>query len=139
MSIPLIIAAVLVGVAIIVIVVALGSRKPSDSLSARLAEYSLRETPATLEEIELSMPFSERILQPMVRRASSFIVRFTPARSLESTRHNLDLAGNPNNWTPSEFFGIRAIAAIALGALIFAVLSIASVDPLPRIGFTVLF
>lgn len=139
MPVPLIIGAVLVGIAIIVIVVALGSRKPGDSLSARLAEYSMRETPATLEEIELSMPFSERILAPLVRRTSGFMVRFTPARTLESTRHKLDLAGNPNNWTPSEFFGVRAVACVALGALIFVVLSIANVDFLPRIGFTALF
>jgi tight adherence protein C len=139
MSTPLIIGAILVGAAIIVIVIALGSRKPGESLSARLAEYSMRETPATLEEIELSMPFSERILAPMVRRASGFMVRFTPAQTLESTRHKLDLAGNPNNWTPSEFFGVRAVACVALGGLIFVVLSIANVDFLPRIGFTALF
>ena len=139
MSVPLIIGAILVGVAIIVIVIALGSRKPGDALSARLAEYSMRETPATLEEIELSMPFSERILAPMVRRTSGFMVRFTPASTLESTRHKLDLAGNPNNWTPSEFFGVRAVACVALGGLIFLVLSIANVDFLPRIGFTALF
>ena len=72
MSAPLIIGAVLVGVAIIVIVIALGSRKPGDSLLARLAEYSMRETPATLEEIELSMPFSERILAPMVQARVRF-------------------------------------------------------------------
>jgi tight adherence protein C len=139
MPVPLIIGVVLVVVAIIVIVVAVGSRKPGDSLSARLAEYSMRETPATLEEIELSMPFSERILAPMIRRASAFVVRFTPAQSLESTRHKLDLAGNPNNWTPSEFFGVRAVACVALGGLIFLVLSIANVEFLPRIGFTALF
>jgi len=139
MSAPLIIGAVLVGVAIIVIVIALGSRKPGDSLSARLAEYSTRETPATLEEIELSMPFSERILAPMVRRTSGFMARLTPAQTLESTRHKLDLAGNPNNWTPSEFFGIRAVACVALGGLIFLVLSLANVDWLQRIGMTVVF
>jgi tight adherence protein C len=136
---PLIIVAGLAVVVIIIIVVALSSRKPGDSLSARLAEYSMRETPATLEEIELSMPFSERILSPMIRRASTFMTRFTPAKSLESTRHNLDLAGNPNNWTPSEFFGVRLVACVAMGGLIFLVLSIAKVEFLPRIGFTLLF
>lgn len=139
MSAPLIIGAVLVGVAIIVIVIALGSRKPGDTLSARLAEYSTRETPATLEEIGLSMPFSERILAPMVRRTSGFMARLTPAQTLESTRHKLDLAGNPNNWTPSEFFGVRAVACVALGGLIFLVLSIANVEWLQRIGLTVVF
>src|SRR5512136_2232532 len=127
MSPPLILLLVVVVVAVILIVVALSSRKPSDSLQARLAEYSMRETPATLEEIEMSMPFSERVLAPTVRRVSSFVARFTPAKSLESTRHNLDMAGNPNNWTPSEFFGVRAIATVALGGLIFLVLSIAHV------------
>ncbi len=139
MSAPLIIGAVLVGAAIIVIVIALGSRKPGDSLSARLAEYSTRETPATLEEIELSMPFSERVLAPTVRRAATFMARLTPAQTLESTRHKLDLAGNPNNWTPSEFFGVRAVACVALGGLIFLMLSIANVDWWQRIGITVLF
>jgi tight adherence protein C len=139
MSAPLIIGAVLVGAAIIVIVIALGSRKPGDSLSARLAEYSTRDTPATLEEIELSMPFSERVLAPMVRRAAAFMARLTPAQTLESTRHKLDLAGNPNNWTPSEFFGARAVACVALGGLIFLVLSLANVEWLQRIGITLLF
>jgi tight adherence protein C len=140
MPTPVIIGAVFVAVAIIFIVIALGSRKPGDSLQSRLAEYSMRETPATLEEIELSMPFRERVLVPMVRRASTFAVRFTPAKTLESTRHKLDLAGNPNNWSPSEFFGVRVIACIAMGGLIFFVLTLAKVEFFPnRVGFTLLF
>ncbi len=140
MSTPLIIGAVVVVIAIILIVGALSSRKPSDSLQSRLAEYSMRETPATLEEIELSMPFRERVLAPMIRRASGFATRFTPAKTLESTRHKLDLAGNPNNWSPSEFFGIRVIACVALGALIFFVLTLANVEFFPnRVMFTLLF
>jgi tight adherence protein C len=67
------------------------------------------------------------------------MVRFTPEQTLESTRHKLDLAGNPNNWTPSEFFGVRAVACAALGGLIFLVLSLANVEWLQRIGMTVLF
>jgi tight adherence protein C len=140
MSTPLIIGAVFVAVAIIFIVIAVGSRKPGDSLQSRLAEYSMRETPATLEEIELSMPFRERVLAPMVRRASGFAVKFTPEKTLESTRHKLDLAGNPNNWSPSEFFGIRVIACVALGGLIFFVLSLANIPFFPnRVAFTLLF
>ena len=139
MPLPVIIAAVGVVLAIILIVVGLGSRNPSDTLQARLAEYSLREQPATLEEIELSMPFSERVLTPMIRRSAEFIVRFTPARTLEATRHNLDLAGNPNNWTPSEFFGIRLIASLVLGALIFVLLSVAKAEPVLQYGMTALF
>jgi tight adherence protein C len=76
----------------------------------------------TLEEIELSQPFSQRVLLPMIRASSAFVSRFTPQRSLEDTQHNLDLAGNPNNWSAAEFLGIRGLSALLLAAVTFAVL-----------------
>ena len=139
MPVPLIIVIAVVAVLVVVVIVGMASRKPGDTLQARLAEYSMRETPATLEEIELSQPFRERILVPTVQRAASFMTRFTPANTLESTRHKLDLAGNPNNWTPSEFFGIRAIASVVLGGLIFLLLSITKSETAALLGMTALF
>lgn len=139
MPVPVIIAIAVGAVLVILIIIGLTSRKPADSLQARLAEYSMRETPATLEEIELSQPFRERILAPTVQRAASFITRFTPANTLESTRHKLDLAGNPNNWTPSEFFGIRAIASVVLGGLIFLLLTVTKAETGALLGMTALF
>jgi len=139
MPVPLIIAIAVVAVIVIFVIIGMASRKPGDSLQARLAEYSMRETPATLEEIELSQPFRERIIVPTVQRAATFITRFTPANTLESTRHKLDLAGNPNNWTPSEFFGIRAIASVVLGGLIFLLLTITKAETAALLGMTVLF
>ncbi len=135
----LIIVLVVGGALVVLFFIGLASRKPGESLQARLAEYSMRETPATLEEIELSQPFSERILAPMVQRTASFMSRLTPANTLESTRHKLDLAGNPNNWTPSEFYGVRAIASIGLGVLVFVVLLIAKAETTAQIGMTLLF
>lgn len=139
MSTPVIILIAAAAVIVLLFIIGLASRKPQDSLQARLAEYSMREVPATLEEIELSQPFRERILSPMVQRTAGFVTRFTPANSLESTRHNLDLAGNPNNWTPSEFFGIRALAAVVLGGLVFLLLTVTKVDLPARLGMTVVF
>lgn len=139
MPVPLIIAIAAVAVIVVLVIIGLASRKPGDALQARLAEYSMRETPATLEEIEMSMPFRERVLAPLVQRAAGFITRFTPAKTLESTRHSLDLAGNPNNWTASEFFGIRAIASVVLGGLIFLLLTITKSDLPARLGMTALF
>ena len=136
---PIAILGIVVLVVIVLAVLLTARRKPGDSLQERLAEYSMRETPATLEEIELSMPFSERVIAPLVQRAASFAVRFTPAKTLESTRHKLDLAGNPNNWTPSQFFGIRIIAAIGLGALIFLLMLVSKAQLGQMLGFTLLF
>jgi tight adherence protein C len=139
MPVPLIIAIAAVAVIVVLVIIGLASRKPGDALQARLAEYSMRETPATLEEIEMSLPFRERVLVPLVQRAGGFIARFTPAKTLESTRHNLDLAGNPNNWTASEFFGIRVVASVVLGGLIFLLLTITKSELPQRLGMTALF
>src|SRR5512141_2317799 len=139
MSPTVIIIAAVVVLVLVVTIVRVGTRKPGESLQSRLAEYSLREQPATLEEIELSLPFSDRILAPVIQRTAGFITRFTPAKSLESTRRNLDLAGNPNNMTASYFFGIRAVATIGLGLLIFILLTITKSDIGLRILMTVVF
>lgn len=139
MSPVVLIVVVVVVIGLALLVVGAGRRKPGDSLQARLAEYSTRETPATLEEIELSLPFSERVITPLIQRAAGLAVRFTPAKTLESTRHKLDLAGNPNNWTPSQFFGLRVVAAIALGGLVLLLMLIAKPAVLQAVGFTALF
>jgi tight adherence protein C len=117
-------------VAIVLIVIGFSSRDPQQSLEQRLAEYSSREQVVSLEEIELSLPFTERVIAPMVRGLAEFVQRFTPQRTLENTRHRLDLAGNPQNWSPAEFFGVRALAAAVLGGLIFFVLLITQ-NPFP--------
>jgi tight adherence protein C len=125
---------VAIGFAVVLIVIGIGARDPKESLQARLAEYSAREQAASLEEIELSLPFSERIIAPMVRGVAEFVRRFTPERTLESTRHKLDLAGNPQNWSAAEFFGVRALAMVVLAGLIFVVLTVTRAE----VGLTVL-
>jgi tight adherence protein C len=131
--------AVAIGLAVVLIVIGFSARDPKESLQARLAEYSAREQAATLEEIELSMPFSERIIAPMVRSAAEFVKRFTPERSLESTRHRLDLAGNPQNWTAAEFYGIRALATVVLAGLIFLLLTVTNAEIGTRLLMTGVF
>jgi tight adherence protein C len=130
---------VVIGLAVVLIVVGFSARDPKESLQARLAEYSAREQVASLEQIELSMPFSERIIAPMVRNMAEFARRFTPARTLESTRHKLDLAGNPQNWSPAEFFGARMLATVVLAALIFVLLSVSGSELSIRIVLTLGF
>jgi len=116
--------AILIGVglvvafAIVLIVVGMNAPDPQETLQQRLAEYGAREQAVTLEEIELSLPFSQRIVLPLLNGIAQFMARFTPQRSLESARHNLELAGNPYNLTASQFWAARAAAAVVLGGLI---------------------
>ena len=130
---------VAIGLAVILILIGLSARDPKEALQARLAEYSAREQAATLEEIELSMPFRERVVAPLVRGLAEFVQRFTPERTLEATRHKLDLAGNPQNWSASEFFGVRVLAAIVLAGLIFVVLAVTGAEAGMRLLMTIVF
>ena len=120
--------------ALMLIIVGIASPRPADEVEARLIEYGGR--PLTLEEIELAQPFSQRILVPMVQASAQFMSRFTPQRTLEATRHKLDLAGNPNNWSATEFLGIRGLAALLLAALTFFLATLVDVDLPRRLLFT---
>ncbi len=108
-------------VATILVIVGLRSPKDSDPLHTRLAEFSTRERPLTLEEIELAQPFSERVLLPNIRRLGQFASRFTPQASLESVQHKLDLAGNPRGLDPTIFWALRIVATVGLGGFILLI------------------
>ncbi len=104
--------------AIVLAVVGLRSPESADPLQTRLAEYSTRERPLTLEEIELSQPISERIFLPVFRRLGQFAARFTPQASLQDIQHKLDLAGNPKGLDPTLFFAARIGVSLGLGGVI---------------------
>lgn len=127
-----------VAFAIVLVIVGIGAPDPQQTLQQRLAEYGARETPATLEEVELSLPFSQRVIIPMLNGIAQFVARFTPQRSLEASRHNLELAGNPYNLTASQFWALRAATAIVLGLLILALTFVTHAEWSRRILFTVL-
>jgi len=116
---------VVVLVAIVLIVVGLRGSRSQSTIQDRLMEYGGRAEAVSLEELELSQPFSQRILVPTIEAAAQFITRFTPQQTLEQTRHRLELAGNPNNWSPAEFWGIRVVATLGLGAAFFLLMSVA--------------
>lgn len=106
----------LVGISVLIFVIGLAQALGSSStVQERLRLYGTR--PRTLEEIELSQPFSERALMPFVRGMSRLLTRLAPQGNVEAVRHRLDLAGNPNNWTVADFLGVRGLCAIMVAAL----------------------
>lgn len=132
----------MMGLSVLMIVGGLGFRRQPDEVAARLDRYGARPTVRTLQEIELDAPFSERVLKPLLRRSSRIVTRFTPARTIETTRHKLELAGQPNGWTVADFLGVRGLAAIVAGGLpfLFLLISRAPADRLILFtgGFVVL-
>lgn len=126
---------IIVGVVVIIVLVGVfalvryglrTSREPGD-VQARLEEYAKRsDAPLTLEEIELSQPFSQRVIRPMLLNLAKGFSRLSPARSRQAAELQLELAGRPNNWGPTEFFGLRVFVALVLGVLIFLLATFSS-------------
>ena len=108
-------------IAIIVISIVLLRRSEEDPLSARIDEFAVREEVVSIEDIELSMPITDRIFVPIIRRISEFVVRLTPQTTLERTTRLLELAGNPRNMTAAEFWAIRGFLTLLVGGLGFVI------------------
>ena len=119
-------AIVLIG-AIAVIVVSLRRNargEEDDPLQSRLAEFIQRGDVTSLEEIELSQPFSERVIVPIIRRIGEFSARFTPQKAIQDTARKLELAGNPWPIDAATFLAIRFILAVVLGGFLVVVVLI---------------
>jgi tight adherence protein C len=111
----------LIAGAIVLVVVGIRKSKSQeeDPLAERLAEYSQRGETVSLEEIELSQPFSQRVFTPIMRRLGDISSRFTPQHVIEQTRLRLELAGNPGRIDASTFMVLHFVSAGLFGGLVF--------------------
>ena len=53
-------------------------RSEDDPLAVRIDEFAAREEIVSIEEIELSLPFSDRVFVPIISRIIEFLVHYTP-------------------------------------------------------------
>lgn len=123
----LIFGAVVLIAAVAVIIVSLRRNargEEEDPLQTRLAEFIQRGDVTSLEEIELSQPFSERVIIPVINRIGEFSARFTPQKAIQDTARRLELAGNPWPIDAATFLAIRFILAVVLGGLLVVVVLI---------------
>ncbi len=127
MALIAVILIILVG-AIALVVVGLRDTQEVDPLQERLAEFAERGETVTLEEIELSQPFSQRIILPLARKMGDLAIRFTPQSALQATARKLELAGNPRWLDPSIFWAMRFILAIGISILFLIVFRRSDID-----------
>jgi tight adherence protein C len=128
------------GILIIVVLLVIGALvyigfrddRSRDPLQERLAQFGERELPESLEEIELSLPFKDRVLIPILRRVADITTRFTPEKQLAQTRHQIELAGMSGTLEPTTFFAMRIAATIGLGVGAFLVFFVLSPDRNPN-------
>lgn len=144
MGILIAIGALIVIGAIILIVIGLRAPRTDDILESRLQDFSQLDGTVNLEELELSQPFSERIIIPLARKMGDIATRFTPQNALQNTTKKLELAGNPGRMDPSMILLLQFGAAVLFGGLLVLVFSVAKSNwPLGRIvlivgAFTIL-
>jgi tight adherence protein C len=123
---------VLTGAILLVVVGIRKARSQSDDpLAERLAEYSQRGETASLEEIELSQPFTERVIVPIVKRLGEISSRFTPQHVVEQTRIRLEMAGNPGRMDASTFLMLHFVSAGLFGLLVFLLSLLSKTFSLP--------
>jgi tight adherence protein C len=127
------------GVVLVIVGYAMRRQEIAD-INQRMATFALR--PKRLEELELSRPFFDRIIRPMLAGAIKFMSRFTPQSNLERLRQNLEQAGNPYNWSPADFMGVRGLSAVGLcgatlGLLLLARQNVQSVLIFPAVMLVV--
>lgn len=125
--------------AIILVVVGMRTPQAEDSIQERLAEVSIGEDPMTLEELELSQDFAQRILIPFFNQIGRVAQRFTPQATLESAKKRLEMAGNPMQMNPAFFLMLRFVFAFLFGATIAIVFARSGSNWLQGLGLATLF
>ncbi len=108
---------------IVVVVINFIPRASTGNVQARLDDFAKRETPLSLEEIELSLPFSERVILPLLQQISEAVSKLTPKHTMEKARRDIEMAGRPIR-SPEMFFGIKAITAVVLTGQIGAIINL---------------
>ncbi len=104
------------------------------SIESRLSSFA--ERPRSLEEMELSAPFRERVLKPIITSVTRFFGKLTPSNGTEKLRTQLVLAGSPYNMGVAEFTGIRFMSAVLLGVGCFFISLLSAAEPMSLLLYT---
>lgn len=129
-----------VGGVIITGLVYMGFRdnKERDPLQERLAQWGETEKPVeSLEEIELSLSFQDRVIIPLLKGFAALTTRFTPQKQLETARKMLEQAGMSTD--PTTFFAMRIVGGVlglGVGILLFFVLRVTNPESTRALMYT---
>ena len=99
---------------ILLVVIGVGLLRSDKTVSERLNLYLAGEStePVTLAELELSKPFSERVILPMIKGAARIFSWMWPQNRINVLRTRLAMAGNPSGITAGDFVGVKGIALV---------------------------
>jgi tight adherence protein C len=125
---------VLVGLGCLAIYWGLVRHLAAETPQQRLDRLTISQHP--LEDADLDLPFSERVLKPWLRRQLQVAGRLAPARNVEKVRQNLVRAGYPYSLTVLDFLGVKVLVATAMAVVSTYVLGLRRVPIFAALFFS---
>jgi len=137
MVVILIFVVVIVLAAVVLTVIGLRNPGTLDEkiLQQRLEELTSRGEEVNLEKIELSQPFSGRVLFPIARGLGKLATRFTPQNYLNSIERKLELAGTSSRLDPTVFLALQFVGVLTFGGIVFLFFTLLKVNTSSGIKF----
>ncbi len=114
--------AVLFAGAVFILLYAFAQRPRVVGVQDRLEVLSTgaRKAPVkSLQEVELSRPFAERVLVPTLGALARIGQRLAPGLNAAVLSNKLAMAGNPSNVTVEVFVGLKIAATLGFGGIAF--------------------
>jgi tight adherence protein C len=88
--------------------------------------------PLSVEELELTVPFRQRVVKPLLLRLVRIFSAVLPTTRVHKLRHRIQQAGHPGGLTAADFIGIKGwLTVIAAGlAGLYVYLNAAPLTPM---------
>jgi tight adherence protein C len=94
------------------------SPRQGDLLEARLAQFAeAGRAPANLTEVEMSLPFFDRVVRPFLDKIGNRLNRNQGQGSADALQEKLNLAGRPWGLTASGFLALRLLSMLLFTAV----------------------
>ncbi|HWR65627.1 MAG TPA: type II secretion system F family protein [Bellilinea sp.] len=110
----------------------IGLRNPESendrALQARLEEFSQTGQMPDLRELELSQPFTDRIIYPVARKLGEIAMRFTPQNAMNSISRKLELAGTSARVDPTMILALQLFLGAVFAAIVVLVSSLGAAN-----------
>ena len=114
---PELLIALLAAGAVLLITYGFAARPSEDAVQARLSQLVV--APKSLEQMELELPFSERVLRPVVQRLARVGRRQQEGGVITRIDSKLERAGYPGGLRGADWVGVKLLALIALAIVGF--------------------
>ena len=102
---------------IMIVFQAVTAKPRQDLIAERLAQY--RDHNLTLDEIELSLPFSERFIKPALERLGGLLTSRMAKNRQMVLQNKLNLAGRPYGLTVNGFEVLKVMLGVAVALIGF--------------------